>query len=411
MQNSTEPNSGKWRTGRKVAYYMGAGLDLQPILRLSHLCDYFFYVTVGTTPEQVSNSIREAVDNINRDVPGLLNLTSEENQFDLSERLLTERRLMKPPAYFTRRIIQDYMNAFRPFMDDKPFVKHFQFESQAAAGRIINLFYLGNMEGLATYQRLFLNDDALMEVPDFFISIQSGAFEQDVDLSDRFFWFHKRMNKPLPKVWIKGSWIHEPVAEGRYYTREVGEFRNWNGALGLRSAPLVHPRGLDSKVKAYGLEAEWEEQFEPLIFESEGLKLRLIHGKVNRSPETRAAYDLIAYNNEERGHWFSNPQIREMLISVRERRLIPILFREQLKILYLEYCDFAEKHPDASFYRRQAIPKGLECETLPAIEAFLDYFQRVNDVAFHLDCYIKSPLDFIQELPGIQPNADMPMAV
>lgn len=267
------------------AYYCGAGIDFQPILRLGDVVQDFIYVTVGLTESSfldgVDKFITKIKENLEHNNSSLEFLYSKPISINEIEHTVSSRLIPKKPEYFSWDDFKEYQLAMKPFIQGKDdFYLELQFKlTIGTIEKEIRLFHLSG-EALATYEMLFSRQDI---APKVFISIQTGLIEIPDLFSNKLF----ELSSTKPKIWLRGSWSGSDIQlqylldkrvfnECGVFNECIGEYRNWE----VLNSDLINSNDNSNKkyriVRAYGEKSFWDNLTKIQTINKKGLTINRI---------------------------------------------------------------------------------------------------------------------------------------
>ncbi len=177
-------------------FYIGAGYDLQPLLRFTHLCKNFIYTNLFIDQAKMENwydlALRRHHDLevINKKV---LSDFDEEVNFELHENYLSH---LMHPKFIESDALKGYQNNFSMALGRKQFALEYTV-LRKSLNREIKLFIL-TAEGLASYLLLSQNGKY---APKLLCTIETGALEHpDGILNDLF----RDQTRKKPLAWVRG---------------------------------------------------------------------------------------------------------------------------------------------------------------------------------------------------------------
>jgi hypothetical protein len=286
---------------RESAYYCGAGVDLQPLLRFGDVIDNFIYVSVGISKNEFINGLNDFLDNIKSELhaynSSLEIINSTEFNIEEIEHKKLNRLVHGIPDYFTDNEFKNYIENFKQFYGKtSDYNLEVTFKLKIANfEKTIRLFHLTG-EALATYDVIFRKQEI---APKIFISIQTGAIEIPDLFSNRMF----ELSTEKPKIWLRGIWSEEeyPMFKNYnvfntsgLYNESIGEYRNWK----VRVANNINSTTNESKqfriVHAFGQKKEWED-VETSVIESNGLTINKILGAYNGTMQSNYDFTKIHF--------------------------------------------------------------------------------------------------------------------
>ena len=161
------------------AYYCGAGIDFQPILRFGDVVENFIYVTAGLTKNEFLNGIDEFIQNtheeLNKNDSSLEKISTSNISINEIEHTRSTRLIFGKPDYFSQNDYDNYLQSMRQFIDKKDefHLEIFLILKMGNIEKSIRLFHLSG-EALATYDLIYRRQNI---APKVFISIQTGLIE------------------------------------------------------------------------------------------------------------------------------------------------------------------------------------------------------------------------------------------
>ena len=180
-------------------YYIGAGKDIEPLLRFSHLCDTFLCVNLYMECADIQAYLRRCLDG-----HPLLELLDEEIDRSFEERTHLElhrdyRRHLAGASFLKEGEREEYQRAFVPAHEQPQWMITLQLRRRDT-GRRLKLFYF-TAEGLAAYILLSHNG---LHVPRLLVTVETKKLEVDNNLMlDLFMHVGSR-----PPLWVKGFQGH-----------------------------------------------------------------------------------------------------------------------------------------------------------------------------------------------------------
>lgn len=177
-------------------FYIAPGFDFEPLWRMSHLCDTFFYANLYYSIEQVKSSIAlqlqksENVEVISIEIDESFD---EVTHFDLHPQF--RDHLNHAYRLLTSGEQRDYTSKFLPAHNDQQWMITVKLKRKAT-GRLLTLHYFTG-EGLASYVALSKNGKYSPRV---LCTIQTGLLERPNGIITRL--LQKFDQKPL--LWIRG---------------------------------------------------------------------------------------------------------------------------------------------------------------------------------------------------------------
>jgi len=186
-------------------YYIGAGKDIEPLLRFTHLCDTFLCVNLYMDCADIQAYLRRCLDG-----HPLLELLDEEVDQSFEERTHLElhrdyRRHLAGASFLNEGEREEYLRAFVPAREQPQWMITLHLRRRDT-GRRLKLFYF-TAEGLAAYILLSQNG---LHVPRLLVTVETKKLEVDNSLMlDLFMHVGSR-----PPLWVKGF---------QGYRRRLGE--------------------------------------------------------------------------------------------------------------------------------------------------------------------------------------------
>jgi hypothetical protein len=195
----------------KSFFSIGGGFDIQPLIRFSHICDFFINVNLFIEKEEAIEWYDKAFKYCNDIVvidKQVIDEFDETDFFELNENYLSH---LTNPDFISREDIINYQNTFQQASALKQYAIIYKLYRKSVDRTLI--FYYCTAEGLASYISLSQNGKY---APAVICTIETGALEHPDGLLNDFF---QNKNKKHPKLWIRGF-------EPRY-----SPFRIYNNAL------------------------------------------------------------------------------------------------------------------------------------------------------------------------------------
>lgn len=227
----------------RAFFYAAAGTDLQPLIRFSHLCDTFVFVSVGThlDPDTVIKSVEEKVSTLNSVYGTFLEQVDEPEMTHLQD--LEHEQPAGWQRLFPEVVLREYAEVFSPFAAEENWGYVFRFtRTLGSIKRPLRLIYL-NGEAIATYLALSRNG---RYAPKVFCSIQSGQLELQSSPMLPVWAAHQT----APTVWVRGLWQRWGELDCMHRDRvrsvcaPVGNFKHfgqsyegWSAKLGAQAIP------------------------------------------------------------------------------------------------------------------------------------------------------------------------------
>ena len=184
-----------------AVFYPACGLDLQPLIRFSHLARIFIYVDYGRSEDEIENDLTDSIERLNRHLaPGKIQLVDFKS---ISKTDLTNREPELPPGFRLRRYLRP--EEIKEKLS-KTWAKRFKLRRKIGKiSRKLQLIYIYG-EGLATYSALYRGGNL---APKILVTIQSGVnfggnyteFEDGRGIFADFFSYCKEK----PSVWVRGT--------------------------------------------------------------------------------------------------------------------------------------------------------------------------------------------------------------
>ena len=177
-------------------YYIGSGLDTQPLWRFSHLCDTFLFVNLYLDQEQVRTWYVRQVQY--HDDAELLSV-EEVQEFSEDAYLTSEaqgRQFSLDTSFMTLPEQQDYAASFEGAKWEAEWGLIFKIR-RPSLDRVITLYYF-TAEGLATY--LGLSDNGRL-APRVLCTIDTKVLESPDGMMNRLL---ARDNVRKPLLWLRG---------------------------------------------------------------------------------------------------------------------------------------------------------------------------------------------------------------
>lgn len=361
-------------------FYIAPGFDFEPLWRMSHLCDTFFYVNLYYSLDQVLNSVEaqlrssEKVELISIDVDKSFD---EINHFDLHPEFRSH--LNSASRLLSAGEQRDYVNSFVPALKEEQWLITVQLKRKST-GRPITLYYFTG-EGLASYVALSKNGKY---APRVLCTIQTGVLERPNGLMTRL--LKKFDQKPL--LWIRGF-------------EETQSFDTYSNAFSTDE--LYNQVGLD-------FIDDWVVPVSYLGFYSDNPTKRFCKGFITQDTyNENAAIEQIGINK----HSLHFNGIKNLIWNEDKRSTLFISKKTHLQLEYeLKQCDdishwescfetwrkkvdsktcidFLRKIDDLKKYKEiHLIPLGLEDEG----ELFKQFLTESRNAIFHI--YLHRPMDY-----------------
>jgi hypothetical protein len=182
-------------------FSIGAGLDIEPLLRFTNIIDSFIYVNLYidlTSIEKWYDKVFSQGDFSIIDKTIIENF-DEIDCFELNNNYISH---LTNPDFISREDLIAYQNTFRSAMHDKQFAIIYKLHRIAVDRNITLYFFTG--EGIASYVALSQNG---LYAPKIFSTIETGVLEHPESIMNNFF---SNPSRKLPLIWIRGF-------EPRYY--------------------------------------------------------------------------------------------------------------------------------------------------------------------------------------------------
>jgi hypothetical protein len=177
-------------------FYIGPGFDLEPLWRMSNLCDTFFYANLFYSLEEVEKSIREQLassKHVKLDSFELDESFDETTHFNLDSNF--QSHLRRAAALLTPEELNDYNASFVPALRKSQWCISIGL-TRICTGKKMKLFYFTG-EGLASYVALSKNG---RYAPRVLCTIQLGVLERPNGIMTRL--LSSFAEKPL--MWVRG---------------------------------------------------------------------------------------------------------------------------------------------------------------------------------------------------------------
>lgn len=180
----------------KSFFSIGGGYDIQPLIRFSHICDFFINVNLFIDEEDVIEWYDKAFKYCN-DI--IVHDKYVIDNFDVTEyfELHENYQSLLPATYFlSQKDYSDYKNEFSNADGQKKYAIVYKLYRKSV-GRTIT-FYFCTAEGLASYIGLSQNGKY---APTVLCTIQTGVLERPDGIINAIF---QNKNMKHPKLWIRG---------------------------------------------------------------------------------------------------------------------------------------------------------------------------------------------------------------
>jgi hypothetical protein len=368
-------------------YYIAPGFDFEPLWRMSHLCDTFFYANLRYTLDEVKNSIQTQLQDSSKVEIVSMEIDERFNEithFDLHYQ--NETHLRQAFQLLHPHEKAEYNDIFIPEQFEDQWMITIKLRRKST-NRIITLYYFTG-EGLACYVALSRNGEF---APRVLCTIQSGILEIPNGLMSRL--LNSFEKKPL--LWIRGF---EETFERWQYSNAFNEDNLYNH-IGL---DFIH---------------EWIVPASYLGFYEDAPSRRFCKGFITQQtldenllvPEVIVNNHIIHFNGIENIQWRNNNDHRSALfifkniythfenvldkcddVSFWEGSLHPSIRKDASK----ECIDFLRKIDSLNKYKEiHFIPFGMEDEG----KLYQDFFNENHNAQFHM--YLHRSMDFYDLKP------------
>jgi len=205
-------------------YNIGAGFDIEPLHRFTHLTNTFIYVNLGLKKDKVIEwydyalRFSEDIEIIEKTV---IDNFDELNYFEMHKNYLSH---LTKPDFISTSDLRDYHNTFNWEHKNKHFAIHYKLR-RISLNREIDFYYISS-EGLASYIALSHNG---IYAPKILCTIQTGVLENPEGIMNKML---IQKNYKTPSIWIRGF-------EPEYYSR------NSNRNKALKEKGLFNIKVLD----------------------------------------------------------------------------------------------------------------------------------------------------------------------
>jgi hypothetical protein len=201
---------------KKSFYYIGAGFDIQPILRFTHLTDTFLYANLLLPLEEVLEWYDRHLND--GDIKIIKRtIIHDFTELDYFELDYNYRSSLSNLDFLHESELEGYLSTFKMAIDLPQYAVIYEIERISLNRKVTLYFFTG--EGLASYIALSQNGKI---APIIFCTIQTGVFEHPDSLINNFF---KNKDRIKPILWIRGF---EPEYDFlNHYNNsldEIGEF-------------------------------------------------------------------------------------------------------------------------------------------------------------------------------------------
>jgi len=176
-------------------YSIGGGLDIQPLLRFTHLTNAFINVNLDLPLEYVKdwyNKVFDACSDI--EVLNFVELT-DADEFDIFELPQDYQRHLLGEHFLTHQEYRDYSQAFRRMMNNRQFVLYWEIR-RPSLNRILKFWFV-TAEGLAMYSVMSRSGQI---APRIVATIQTNVLEQPDGILNRFY----AKSTAKPQLWLRG---------------------------------------------------------------------------------------------------------------------------------------------------------------------------------------------------------------
>lgn len=180
----------------KSFFSIGGGLDIEPLLRFSHISDFFINVNLFLSKDYVIQWYDRAFqycDDIEVLEKKVINEFDEEEFFELHEDYISH---LTNPDFISREALVDYQNAFSPAIGLNQYAIIYKLYRKSVNRTIT--YYHCTAEGLASYLTLSQNG---RYAPIALCTIETGVLEQADSVFNDFFLLEKKKG---PNLWIRG---------------------------------------------------------------------------------------------------------------------------------------------------------------------------------------------------------------
>ncbi len=179
----------------KSVFHIGAGKDINPLLRLGHLSDCFISTNLMIPKDEIRNWYQSQFEHH----PDFELLAVEEvskNAYRYAFEGIEEEGLYETPVapFDDPEFLKVYTSTFSSSIREDNWLLHFEVRFKPLEKTLRLYYYHG--EGLATYLRLSQQRKIACRI---LITIQTGALEKPESYLDQFF-----QNSPQPLIWIRG---------------------------------------------------------------------------------------------------------------------------------------------------------------------------------------------------------------
>lgn len=195
----------------KSFFSIGGGFDIQPLIRFTHICDFFINVNLFVEKDKaiewydVAFKYCNDIDVIDKQV---IDDFDETDFFELNENYIHH---LANPDFISREDLNNYQNTFSRAIGLDQYAIIYKLYRKSVNRTLI--YYYCTAEGLASYLSLSQNGKY---APIAISTIETGALEHPDGILNSFF---QNKKKKHPKLWIRGF-------EPRY-----SPFKIYNNAL------------------------------------------------------------------------------------------------------------------------------------------------------------------------------------
>jgi hypothetical protein len=186
-------------------YYIGVGLDIEPLFRFSHLCDHFLFANLYL-PKQTVKDYYDKELKEREFFNGFLNKqqvievvdVQEIDDFDETTHFGLNHcftSLLENPAFISRHELQGYREAFSEAIHEEQWALVYKIKHIASDREITLVYFTG--EGLASYMALSNGGEI---APKVFCTIETKVLEHPNSLMHRFF----KTSASRPAIWVRG---------------------------------------------------------------------------------------------------------------------------------------------------------------------------------------------------------------
>lgn len=177
----------------KSFYYPASGIDLNPLVRFSHLTDTFVYVNLQLSENKLEELLKKELILMQN----LIKLENESVIFNIKD-VEANFNPLNYRKYFSNDTMKEYMEIFSNDMKEKNLWGKLMFFKRRIGNleRKLKLYYFTG-EAIATY--VALSQEGIY-APKIVCTIQSG----NMDEPDGFFSNVFRQHKNKPEIWVRG---------------------------------------------------------------------------------------------------------------------------------------------------------------------------------------------------------------